>query len=74
MIDRILYINENQIRIIFTHRPPFEINTDDGSAFRLLDELLAPPSPCQPRTLSEFRAIVQEGEEITQAIELEKIG
>lgn len=43
MVDKIFYKNENEVVIIYTHRSPFTVRTDNGTALALCMELLSPP-------------------------------
>lgn len=46
MLDEVLYINSNEMVLIFTHRPPFRLLTSDGSVLNFYNWF------CAPRTMS----------------------
>lgn len=73
MLDKILVVNENQVVIYFTHRSPFTVTTDNGTALQLADELLCPFNTAQATTLTEYTRIQAVSLEDTQVIDLEEV-
>lgn len=69
MLDRIMYVNETEVRLIFTHRTPVTLYNSSGNILKMLDEFLAPlDSHCE--TLTEYHRMLAVSQEDTQIIPL----
>jgi len=72
MLDKVYYISEYELVLVFTHRSPVGLYSSNGKVLELLDEFLAPlDNECT--TLSEYLHRVQVGEEDTQEIDISKV-
>lgn len=40
MLDKIIFVNPNKVVLIFTHRQPFTVHTDNNTALALASYLL----------------------------------
>lgn len=44
MFTGVKYVSENEVIVEFDNRPDFTVRTDDGTALRVANQLLAPPN------------------------------
>jgi len=56
MLDKVVYINDKEVRLIFTHRSPVTLYSSDGNVLELLDEMLCPINSTGAKTLTEYKA------------------
>lgn len=72
MLDKILYVNDCEVKLYYTHRSMVTLYNSNGNILAMLDEFLAPlDSHCE--TLSEYTRMEAVSQEDTLIIPLDKV-